>query len=86
MVMTTTRIPINGGPADGESTYGGGRFVWLEVVVRRRSQRTSSAGLYEMKGDRYVYVGGHAAQCECGGYVECVEARERCPMCGKALT
>jgi hypothetical protein len=72
------RIRIDGGPADGLEVASGGKFAWLEVVVRRRAERTPDAGLYELRNGAYVYVGAGAGVCLCGAVL-----REGvCQLCG----
>jgi hypothetical protein len=72
------RVRIDGGPADGLEVASGGKFAWLEVVVRRRAERTPDAGLYELRDGRYVYVGAGAGVCSCGAVL-----REGvCQLCG----
>lgn len=77
---------IAGGPADGLATASGARFVWLEVVVRKRPERTPTAGLYELRDGRYEYVGAGGAVCGCGAVFDRTAAGVSlpCPLCGAA--
>lgn len=74
------RVAIDGGPADGLDVAPGAKFVWLEVVVRRRAERTPAAGLYELRDTRYEYVGAGGAVCVCGAVLR----NGSCPLCGAA--
>lgn len=63
----------------------GPHFVWLDVVVLKRKERTETSGLYELRGDGYVYIGGSRSVCGCGGIFQRVEGgseRPQCPLCG----
>jgi hypothetical protein len=72
------RVRIEGGPADGLEVAPGAKFAWLEVVVRRRAERTPGAGLYELRDGGYVYVGAGARVCSCGTVLR----GGACPLCG----
>lgn len=71
---------ITGGPADGLATSPGARFVWLEVVVRKRAERTPTAGLYQRRDGAYEYVGAGGHVCACGAVLRDGD----CVLCGAA--
>jgi hypothetical protein len=75
---------ITGGPADGLATSPGARFVWLEVVVRKRAERTPGAGLYELRDGKYEYVGAGGEVCVCGAVYRRGPDGIGCPLCGSA--
>jgi hypothetical protein len=81
------KTDIQGGPADGLPTAPGRQFAWLDVVVLKRSERTATAGLYELVDGVYHYIGGHRSICECGAIFVRAEGgaeRQPCPLCGHA--
>lgn len=75
---------IDGGPADGLAASPGAKFVWLEVVVRKRAVRTPGAGLYELRDGVYEYVGAGGVVCGCGVIYQASTGASRCPLCGAA--
>lgn len=81
----SVKVPIRDGPAEGMQTAPGEKFVWLDVVVLRRRERTPTAGLYELRDGEYRYIGGKRSACEgCGAFVEREGGTEvpPCPLCG----
>jgi hypothetical protein len=82
-----TMVPIRDGPAEGLETSAGPKFVWLEVVARKRSERTPNTGLYELRDGAYEYIGGRTSRCDgCGAYYERAEGgaeKQPCPLCGE---
>lgn len=82
----SAKVPIRDGPAEGLQTAPGEKFVWLEVVVLKRAERTPNAGLYELRDGAYVFIGGHRSACEgCGAFYQRAEGgaeRQPCPLCG----